>query len=70
MSWYNQCLSCQPCSQIPLVRAAMSPCVRQCQNSTIIIEPSPMVVTLPGPILSSFPQNIVVGSSAAVGSIL
>ncbi|NXL55005.1 KRF1 protein, partial [Podilymbus podiceps] len=32
----------------------------------------PVVVTLPGPILSSFPQNTVVGSStsAAVGSIL
>ncbi|POI18681.1 hypothetical protein CIB84_017576, partial [Bambusicola thoracicus] len=37
-----------------------------------VIEPSPVVVTLPGPILSSFPQNTVVGSStsAAVGSIL
>ncbi|NWI47169.1 KRF1 protein, partial [Picathartes gymnocephalus] len=31
-----------------------------------------VVVTLPGPILSSFPQNTVVGSStsAAVGNIL
>ncbi|NXK01454.1 KRFD protein, partial [Corythaixoides concolor] len=37
-----------------------------------VIQPSPVVVTLPGPILSSFPQNTVVGSStsAAVGSIL
>ncbi|KAF1420813.1 Feather keratin Cos1-1/Cos1-3/Cos2-1, partial [Spheniscus humboldti] len=41
-------------------------------DSTVVIEPSPMVVTLPGPILSSFPQNTVVGSStsAAVGNIL
>uniref|UniRef100_A0A8C0EIN4 Keratin n=1 Tax=Bubo bubo TaxID=30461 RepID=A0A8C0EIN4_BUBBB len=74
MSWYNQCLSCQPCSQIPLVNSCNEscPCVRQCQNSTVVIEPSPVVVTLPGPILSSFPQNTVVGSStsAAVGSIL
>ncbi|KFV57786.1 Feather keratin Cos1-1/Cos1-3/Cos2-1, partial [Tyto alba] len=32
----------------------------------------PVVVTLPGPILSSFPQNTVVGfsTSAAIGSIL
>ncbi|PKU31298.1 feather keratin cos2-3-like [Limosa lapponica baueri] len=47
-------------------------CVRQCQNSTIVIEPPAVVVTLPGAILSSFPQNTVVGSStsAAVGSIL
>ncbi|KAK4805640.1 hypothetical protein QYF61_022398 [Mycteria americana] len=41
-------------------------------NSTVIIQPSPVVVTLPGPILSFFPQNTIVGSttSAAVGSIL
>ncbi|NXH86827.1 KRF1 protein, partial [Edolisoma coerulescens] len=40
--------------------------------SNVVIEPSPVVVTLPGPILSSYPQNTVVGSStsAAVGSIL
>ncbi|NWX12583.1 KRFD protein, partial [Aegotheles bennettii] len=47
-------------------------CVRQCQDSNVFIQPSPVVVTLPGPILSSFPQNTAVGSStsAAVGSIL
>ncbi|NXH82162.1 KRF1 protein, partial [Edolisoma coerulescens] len=47
-------------------------CVRQCQSSTVIIEPPAVLVTLPGPILSSYPQNTVVGSStsAAVGSIL
>ncbi|NWQ72103.1 KRF1 protein, partial [Neopipo cinnamomea] len=35
-------------------------------------EPPAVLVTLPGPILSSFPQNTVVGSSTstAVGSIL
>ncbi|KFQ66309.1 Feather keratin Cos1-1/Cos1-3/Cos2-1, partial [Pelecanus crispus] len=44
----------------------------QCQNSTVIIQPSPVAVIVPGPIFSSFPQNTVVGSStsAAVGSIL
>ncbi|KAK4805623.1 hypothetical protein QYF61_022381 [Mycteria americana] len=72
MSCYNQCLPCQPCGPTPLANSCTEPCVRQCQNSTVIIEPSPVVVTLPGPILSSFPQNTVVGSStsAAVGSIL
>ncbi|KAM9199029.1 LOW QUALITY PROTEIN: feather keratin Cos1-1/Cos1-3/Cos2-1-like [Mergus octosetaceus] len=72
MSCYDQCLPCQPCGPTPLASSCNEPCVRQCQNSTIIIEPSPVVVTLPGPILSSFPQNTVVGSStsAAVGSIL
>ncbi|XP_050767950.1 LOW QUALITY PROTEIN: feather keratin Cos1-1/Cos1-3/Cos2-1-like [Gymnogyps californianus] len=72
MSCYNQCLPCQPCGPTPLANSCNEACVRQCQNSTVVIEPSPVVVTLPGPILSSFPQNTVVGSStsAAVGSIL
>ena len=72
MSCYNQCQPCQPCGPTPLANSCNEPCVRQCQNSTVVIEPSPVVVTLPGPILSSFPQNTVVGSStsAAVGSIL
>ncbi|KAM9174867.1 feather keratin Cos2-3-like [Mergus octosetaceus] len=72
MSCYNQCLPCRPCGPTPLASSCNEPCVRQCQNSTVVIEPSPVVVTLPGPILSSFPQNTVVGSStsAAVGSIL
>ncbi|NXO65356.1 KRFB protein, partial [Phainopepla nitens] len=63
---------CQPCGPTPLANSCNEPCVRQCQDSTVIIEPSPVIVTLPGPILSSFPQNTAVGSStsAAVGSIL
>ncbi|XP_071584419.1 feather keratin Cos1-1/Cos1-3/Cos2-1 [Heliangelus exortis] len=73
MSCYNQCQPCcQPCGPTPLASSCNEPCCRQCQSSTVVIEPSPVVVTLPGPILSSFPQNTVVGSStsAAVGSIL
>ncbi|XP_065603742.1 feather keratin Cos1-1/Cos1-3/Cos2-1-like [Cyrtonyx montezumae] len=72
MSCYTQCVPCRPCGPTPLASSCNEPCVRQCQNSNIVIEPSPVVVTLPGPILSSFPQNTVVGSStsAAVGSIL
>ncbi|KFV40497.1 Feather keratin Cos1-1/Cos1-3/Cos2-1, partial [Gavia stellata] len=56
----------------PLANSCNEPCVRQCQNSTVVIQPSPVVVNLPGPILSSFPQNNIVASStsAAVGSIL
>ncbi|XP_019466442.1 feather keratin Cos1-2-like isoform X2 [Meleagris gallopavo] len=66
------CDQCQPCGPTPLASSCNEPCVRQCQPSTIVIQPSPVVVTLPGPILSSFPQNTAVGSStsAAVGSIL
>ncbi|XP_051496078.1 feather keratin Cos2-3-like [Apus apus] len=72
MSCYNQCLPCRPCGPTPLANSCNEPCVRQCQSSTVAIEPPAVVVTLPGPILSSFPQNTVVGSStsAAVGSIL
>ncbi|XP_051496057.1 feather keratin Cos1-2-like [Apus apus] len=66
------CLPCQPCGPTPLANSCNEPCVRQCQDSTVVIQPSPVVVTLPGPILSSFPQSTAVGSStsAAVGSIL
>ncbi|XP_053821404.1 feather keratin 1-like [Vidua chalybeata] len=72
MSCYSPCRPCQPCGPTPLASSCNEPCVRQCQDSTVFIQPSPVVVTLPGPILSSFPQNTVVGSStsAAVGSIL
>ncbi|XP_051497110.1 feather keratin 4-like [Apus apus] len=71
MSCYDRCppTSCGP---TPLANSCNEPCVRQCQDSTVVIQPSPVVVTLPGPILSSFPQNTTVGSSAsaAVGSAL
>ncbi|XP_053944010.1 feather keratin Cos1-2-like [Cuculus canorus] len=66
------CNPCQPCGPCPLASSCNECCVRQCQSSTVAIQPSAVVVTLPGPILSSFPQNTAVGSStsAAVGSIL
>ncbi|XP_041254891.1 feather beta keratin-like [Onychostruthus taczanowskii] len=72
MSCYSPCRPCQPCGPTPLANSCNEPCVRQCQDSTVIIEPPAVLVTLPGPILSSFPQNTAVGSStsAAVGSIL
>ncbi|XP_039943307.2 feather keratin 1-like [Hirundo rustica] len=72
MSCYSPCRPCQPCGPTPLANSCNEPCVRQCQDSHVAIQPSPVLVTLPGPILSSFPQNTAVGSStsAAVGSIL
>ncbi|NWU72960.1 KRF1 protein, partial [Pterocles burchelli] len=72
MSCCEQCQPCQPCSPTPLANSCNEPCVRKCQDSTVFIEPYSVVVTLPGPILTSFPQNTVVGSStsAAVGKIL
>ncbi|KAI6059640.1 Feather keratin 1 [Aix galericulata] len=56
MSCYNQCLPCLPCGPCgptPLANSCNEPCVQQCQDSTVVIQPSPVVVTLPGPILSS-----------------
>ncbi|NXE85702.1 KRF4 protein, partial [Cochlearius cochlearius] len=46
--------------------------MRWVRGEAMPVKPPSVVVTLPGPILSSFPQNTVVGSStsAAVGSIL
>ncbi|XP_059692272.1 feather keratin-like [Gavia stellata] len=63
---------CRPCGPTPLANSCNEPCVRQCEDSRVVIQPSTVVVTLPGPILSSFPQNTAVGSSssAAVGNIL
>ncbi|KAM9200303.1 feather beta keratin-like [Mergus octosetaceus] len=69
MSCYNLC---RPCGPTPLANSCNEPCVRQCEDSHVAIQPSTVLVTLPGPILSSFPQNTAVGSSAsaAVGSNL
>ncbi|NWX25740.1 KRF2 protein, partial [Notiomystis cincta] len=47
----------QPYGPTPLANSCSEPSVREGQSSTVIIQPSPIVVTLPGPILSSFPQN-------------
>ncbi|KAJ7428754.1 Feather beta keratin [Willisornis vidua] len=72
MSCHERCPPTTSCGPTPLANSCTEPCVRQCQDSTVVIQPSPVVVTLPGPILSSFPQNTTVGSSAsaAVGRAL
>ncbi|XP_046781267.1 uncharacterized protein LOC121111612 [Gallus gallus] len=41
----------------PLASSCSEPCVARCADSTVFIEASPVVVTLPGPILTSFPQK-------------
>ncbi|XP_054049371.1 feather keratin-like [Rissa tridactyla] len=63
---------CGPCGPTPLANSCNEPCVRQCEASRVVIQPSTVQVTLPGPILSSFPQSTFVGSSAsaAVGNEL
>ncbi|XP_054049362.1 feather keratin-like [Rissa tridactyla] len=63
---------CSPCGPTPLANSCNEPCVRQCEASHVVIQPSTVQVTLPGPILTSFPQSTFVGSSAsaAVGNEL
>ncbi|NWU87127.1 KRFJ protein, partial [Onychorhynchus coronatus] len=48
----------------PIADAWNEPCVTFCGDSRAVIYPPPVVVTFPGPILSSCPQESVVGSSA------
>ncbi|KAM6318691.1 feather keratin-like [Aegotheles albertisi] len=69
MACYDLCGSCGP---TPLANSCNEPCVRQCEASRVVIQPSTVQVTLPGPILTSFPQSTFVGStsSAAVGNEL
>ncbi|XP_044835406.1 claw keratin-like [Mauremys mutica] len=59
---YPECGVARPC---PVTGTCNEPCVRQCQDSEVIIRPSPVVVTLPGPILSNFPQYSAVGAVGA-----
>ncbi|NWV72697.1 KRSC protein, partial [Dasyornis broadbenti] len=47
----------------PIAESSNEPCVRQCPDSRALILPPPVLVTIPGPVLSSFPQESVVGSS-------
>ncbi|NXP26648.1 KRCL protein, partial [Scytalopus superciliaris] len=70
MSCSSLCVpSCGVATPAPLADTSNEPCVRQCPDSTVVIQPPASVVTFPGPILSSFPQQSVVGSAGvpAVG---
>ncbi|NWS92905.1 KRCL protein, partial [Toxostoma redivivum] len=66
MSCSSMCApSCGVATPAPLADSSNAPCVRQCPDSTVLIQPPAVVVTLPGPILSSFPQQSSVGSAGA-----
>ncbi|XP_068025129.1 scale keratin-like isoform X1 [Melanerpes formicivorus] len=67
MSCYELCptSACGLSRPQPLADSCNQPCVRQCPDSSALIQPPPVVVTFPGPILSSFPQESVVGSAGA-----
>ncbi|XP_048144834.1 claw keratin-like [Corvus hawaiiensis] len=66
MSCSSLCVpSCGVATPAPLADTCNEPCVRQCPDSTVVIQPPASVVTFPGPILSSFPQHSSVGSAGA-----
>ncbi|CAM4693338.1 unnamed protein product, partial [Lepidochelys olivacea] len=56
----------------PVTHSNNEPCVRPCPDSIAIIQPPPVAVTLPGPILSSFPQQTAVETlgPAGIGGLL
>ncbi|XP_039242824.1 feather keratin B-4-like [Pipra filicauda] len=65
------CLPCGspcelPCPQ-PVANACNELCVTSCDDSRAVIYPPPVVLTFPGPILSSCPQESVVGSCGPPG---
>ncbi|NXR13395.1 KRFA protein, partial [Semnornis frantzii] len=48
----------------PWAEACSQPCVTSCGDSRAIVYPPPVTIVFPGPILSSCPQESIVGSSA------
>ncbi|XP_064354960.1 claw keratin-like [Dromaius novaehollandiae] len=68
MSCSDLCASpCGVAGPAPLANSCNEPCVRQCPDSTVVIQPPAVAVTIPGPILSSFPQHSIVGSAGVPG---
>ncbi|NXR85603.1 KRSC protein, partial [Hypocryptadius cinnamomeus] len=53
----------------PFADAWNQPCVTSCGDSRAVIHPPPVVITFPGPILSSCPQESIVGSSFPSGAL-
>uniref|UniRef100_A0A7M4F4X6 Keratin n=1 Tax=Crocodylus porosus TaxID=8502 RepID=A0A7M4F4X6_CROPO len=56
-------ICCSPCGMAPIADSYNEPCVRQCPDSRVVIQPPASVVTFPGATLSSFPQDSFVGSA-------
>ncbi|NXN26707.1 KRFJ protein, partial [Nycticryphes semicollaris] len=60
----SRCSSpCRVTCTEPYVNAWNQPCVTSCGDSRAVVYAPPVVVTFPGPILSSCPQESVVGTS-------
>ncbi|NWT46896.1 KRFJ protein, partial [Chroicocephalus maculipennis] len=60
----SRCYSpCEVTCPEPWVNAWNQPCVTSCGDSRAVVYAPPVVVTFPGPILSSCPQESIVGTS-------
>ncbi|NXL84634.1 KRFJ protein, partial [Alectura lathami] len=58
---------CEVTCPQPYANACSQPCVTSCGDSRAIVYPPPVVITFPGPILSSCPQESIVGTSVPLG---
>ncbi|NWR50374.1 KRFJ protein, partial [Regulus satrapa] len=51
----------------PLASAWSQPCITSCGDSRAVVQPPPVVITFPRPILSSCPQESIVGCAFPAG---
>ncbi|NXH52991.1 KRFA protein, partial [Rhabdornis inornatus] len=58
---------CEVSCPQPYADSWSQPCVTSCGDSRAVVYPPPVVITFPGPILSSCPQESIVGSSFPPG---
>ncbi|KFV03711.1 Beta-keratin-related protein, partial [Tauraco erythrolophus] len=61
----SRCLpACEvTCTQPCAYSNSLEPCVASCGDSTAVVYAPPVIVTFPGPIISSCPQESYVGTS-------
>uniref|UniRef100_A0A7M4F602 Keratin n=1 Tax=Crocodylus porosus TaxID=8502 RepID=A0A7M4F602_CROPO len=53
----------------PCVQACNQPCVTSCGDSRAVVYAPPVIVTFPGPILSTCPQESLVGTVFTPGAV-
>ncbi|NWV70491.1 KRFJ protein, partial [Malurus elegans] len=60
---------CEVTCPQPFANAWSQPCVTSCADSRAVVYPPPVVITFPGPILNSCPQESIVGTSFPEGAM-
>ncbi|NXG77332.1 KRFA protein, partial [Baryphthengus martii] len=61
---YGSYSPCEVTCPQPYAGAWNQPCVTSCGDSRAVVYPPPVAIVFPGPILSSCPQESIVGTSA------